>query len=70
MNNSRRTKDPSQKAFDFEAVKWPDHDSFPLNRKVGSSTVEDLIYQDIENSQHYLIITGIPRKKWTKYIRH
>src|SRR5690606_22033080 len=49
---------PSQGALDFEAVRWPDHASFPLNRKVGSSTVEDLIYHDIERSQHYLIITG------------
>lgn len=44
--------------MDFETVKWPPHTSFPLNRKVDSATVEDVIYPDIENSQHYLVVTG------------
>jgi len=58
----KRTKKPvvntSQISFDFEADKWPDHESFPLNRKKGNATVEDVIYRDIENSIKYLIITG------------
>jgi superfamily II DNA or RNA helicase len=50
--------DTSQTSFDFEAVKWPDHESFPLNKKKGNATVEDVIYRDIEDSINYLIITG------------
>jgi hypothetical protein len=57
-SSKKNVNNPLQSLLDFESVKWPDHSSFPLNRKVGSSTVEDVIYEDIENSQHYLIITG------------
>lgn len=50
--------DNLQIPFDFNASRWPDHTRFPLNKKVGNNTVEDLIYHDIEASTHYLIITG------------
>lgn len=48
----------SQTSFDFGAIKWPDHESFPLNKKQGNDTVEKIIYKDIQNSIEYLIITG------------
>ena len=54
----RPTHNPSQTSLDFQAVNWPEHASFPLNKKVGNSTVEDVIYSDIENSTSYLITTG------------
>ena len=44
-----------QYEIDFEAAKWPDHESFPLNKKKGNTTVEDIIYHDIEDGAHYLI---------------
>lgn len=51
-NNSLQT------SFDFEAINWPAHESFPLNRKGGVATLEDVIYKDIQNSTDYLIVTG------------
>lgn len=54
----KRIRNTSQILFDFEIAKWPDHASFPLNKKVRNATVEDVIYRDIENSTDYLIITG------------
>ncbi|MDO6433020.1 SNF2-related protein [Flavitalea sp. BT771] len=54
----KATPNTSQTSLDFEAVKWPEHTSFPLNKKVGNATVEDVIYTDIETSTNYLIITG------------
>ena len=47
-----------QTSFDFETARWPDHTSFPLNRKIAGVTVEGIIYEDIENSKQYLIVTG------------
>lgn len=44
--------------FDFEVPRWPEHPRFPLNKKVGNNTVEEVIYHDIETSTHYLIVTG------------
>lgn len=44
--------------LNFEAARWPDHALFPLNKKVGNNTVENVIYPDIETSTHYLIVTG------------
>jgi superfamily II DNA or RNA helicase/HKD family nuclease len=47
-----------QTSLDFESPRWPDHNSFPLNKKTGRNTVEDVIYHDIELSTDYIIVTG------------
>lgn len=47
----------NQTSLDFESPRWPDHNSFPLNKKTGR-TVEDVIYHDIESSTDYIIVTG------------
>ncbi|MES2373372.1 MAG: SNF2-related protein [Bacteroidota bacterium] len=54
----KRIYDSLQSAFDFESGQWPDHNRYPLNRKKGNATVEEVIYSDIEKSVGYLIITG------------
>lgn len=47
-----------QTSIDFESAKWPDHESFPLNKKIGTRTVEQVVNRDIVDSSKYLIITG------------
>lgn len=44
--------------INFEASRWPEHTRFPLNKKGGTHTVEEVIYHDIETSTQYLIVTG------------
>jgi SNF2 family DNA or RNA helicase len=44
--------------LNFDAARWPEHARFPLNKKVGNNTLEELIYQDIEASNRYLVVTG------------
>lgn len=50
--------DSFQTAIDFESAKWPDHESFPLNKKIGTKTVEQVVSKDIADGIKYLIITG------------
>jgi superfamily II DNA or RNA helicase len=52
MNNN-----DSQYTFDFDAIRWPNNKSFPLNIKP-QRNVESIIYSDIESSREYIIITG------------
>lgn len=47
-----------QTSLDFESAKWPDHELFPLNKKIGTRTVEQVVSRDIVDSSKYLIITG------------
>ena len=53
-----RILDKSQASFDFEAVKWPEHDLFPLNLKGSNRYVETVVYKDINESTNYIIVTG------------
>lgn len=44
--------------MDFESEEWPSHEFFPLNLKEQRRTVETVVYDDILNSKHYIILTG------------
>ena len=44
--------------LDFDKVRWPEHDKFPLNQRSRNRYVEPIIYNDIENSENYIIVTG------------
>lgn len=50
--------DSSQVPIDFEAVKWPSQEEFPLNIKDSQRTTEAIVHYDIKNSSDYLIVTG------------
>lgn len=58
MRKAKINANELQIPLNFEAARWPAHIHFPLNKKMGSNTVEDVIYNDIETSTHYLIVTG------------
>jgi hypothetical protein len=48
----------SQGQFDFDSHRWPDQDHFPLNLSAHKRTVQAIVYEDIKESQEYLILTG------------
>lgn len=50
--------DEQQISLDFERVMWPDQLQFPLNIKSQQRKVSSVVYQDIEDSTHYIILTG------------
>lgn len=41
-----------QLPLDFESTRWPDHAAFPLNKKKGNTTVEDLIRKNLCNERN------------------
>ncbi|MCR8560390.1 hypothetical protein KXD93_22240 [Mucilaginibacter sp. BJC16-A38] len=50
--------DSQQFSIDFDQVKWPDQELFPLNFKSLKRSVQDLVYKEIEGSENFIIITG------------
>jgi superfamily II DNA or RNA helicase/HKD family nuclease len=55
---STPAKNDSQTFLDFNQVRWPDQELFPLNFKGLGRTVQKVVYQDIEESEEFLIVTG------------
>lgn len=51
-------KNKFQTFLDFDLVKWPDQDLFPLNLKALNRSVKEVLYNDIEDSSEYIILTG------------
>lgn len=47
-----------QTLLDFDKFRWPENEKFPLNQKGIKRSVESIVYQDIDNSDGYLIVTG------------
>ncbi|MEO3408490.1 SNF2-related protein [Mucilaginibacter sp. CAU 1740] len=47
-----------QTTLDFDRVKWPDQEGYPLNIKGLGRNVQTIIYGDIDKSQGFLIVTG------------
>lgn len=58
MENEKQILNGFQAIIDFESVRWPDQNLFPLNIKSDSRNVQNIIYKDIENSSEYIIVTG------------
>jgi len=48
----------NQVALDFERVRWPDNELFPLNQKNRKRSVQTIVYNDIKDSSDYIIVTG------------
>lgn len=48
----------NQILFDFEKVRWPENEKFPLNQRDRKRSVETIVYNDIRNSENYIIVTG------------
>jgi superfamily II DNA or RNA helicase len=58
----------SQMPFDFTRREWPANNKFPLNLKSYSRTVEAELFQDIQNSHSYLIITGFTSLEYLVFL--
>ncbi len=56
--DSKDFENSIQIPIDFEVVKWPPQEEFPLNIKLIKRTTEAILHKDIQNSTDYLIITG------------
>ena len=49
---------PEQTYLDFDQIKWPDQEGYPLNIKGLGRNVQTIIYEDIDKSHEFLIVTG------------
>lgn len=58
MSKKKNIIDHSQVSLDFNVIKWPPQESFPLNIKSLGRNVQDVVYPDIENSAEYIVVTG------------
>ena len=58
MRKKLNISNDSQVELDFDIVRWPENDKFPLNQKESNRSVESVVYRDIENSEDYIIVTG------------
>jgi len=58
MDQKQLQSQNTQTRLDFDLVKWPKNDKFPLNQKVRNRSVELVVYYDIKNSEEYIIVTG------------
>lgn len=58
MGRSKNRTTPEQTYLDFDQVRWPDQESFPLNFKALNRSVQKLVYDEIENSEEFIIVTG------------
>jgi superfamily II DNA or RNA helicase len=58
MTGSTANKSSSQIVIDFEQIKWPNQEDYPLNIKSAGRTVESIVYADISDSTEFLILTG------------
>jgi superfamily II DNA or RNA helicase len=48
----------AQTVIDFDQVKWPGQEGYPLNIRSAGRTVESVVYGDISDSSAFLILTG------------
>ncbi|RFZ91115.1 hypothetical protein D0C36_19425 [Mucilaginibacter conchicola] len=44
--------------LDFDRIRWPDQEGYPLNIRAQGRTVEAVIYDDIGKSTGFLVVTG------------
>jgi len=58
LGSKAKISNNNQTQLDFEKVRWPENDKFPLNQKNRNRSVESIIYQDIKDSENYIIVTG------------
>jgi len=58
MAKAKNDTIPEQTYLDFDQVKWPNQEGYPLNIKGLGRSVQTIIYEDIDKSQSFLIITG------------
>lgn len=56
--SKKDSNNTNQIIFDFEKVRWPENEKFPLNQKNRGRSVEAIVYNDIKNSKDYIIVTG------------
>ncbi|WP_284653514.1 SNF2-related protein [Flavobacterium terrisoli] len=53
-----RKSDKDQVVMDFDTHIWPAQELFPINIKSDKRTVQKILYNDIEQSANYIIVTG------------
>ena len=58
MPKKNNSKNNNQVTFDFEKVRWPDNELFPLNQKNIKRSVQTIVYNDINDSTEYIIKSG------------
>jgi len=58
LSKKSNSKNTNQAAFDFDKVRWPDNETFPLNLRNQKRSVQTIVYNDINYSTEYIIVTG------------
>lgn len=51
-------RDLQQIQINFDTHRWPEQEHFPLNLAAHKRTVQSIVYEDISQSEEYLILTG------------
>lgn len=56
--NKKENPASKQLPLNFDTDKWPKQEDFPLNIPTLERKVSSIVYDDIENSEEFTIITG------------